>query len=624
MAIRVAMTGLALLAASQAWAQEDRIFASGIEPGLAIHGRAYWPDGLARAVVVAHVGAHTASTSAGADGRYGLVVEYRHIQGTPLVQLQAGGIGSQANIRYVGQLGRIDRLLDAAGEAGVLTVAEEAFVNLTPYSTAVSAYLWAHAGFGPVSSQDEFERAIRSQQLDHVHELATAVALVAQGALPLPAGSDDTWQTLSSLAGSQRLYGDYKDLLWSVSCLSQPGHPVCNLEALRTDPVILPPAQPVAGQIYLTSDGGFDHFAGRVGDAFVVDDDGAAFQSMMDMSPTLATVDVDVQGDGRYRLHHQDGSPLQVSQNYPIIDGQQVLELREILDVRLRFSHTAGNLVFAAATNRTRLWYPDNPEIPEVIREPAMPWPHIVTGNPLPAAQRPDLAPLAHGRWLMTLPLGTVMISLDADIHAFGSTGGSTERGGHAFTLLGQEADRFTLDYGDRIVQVRLLNQDQPGIWRTALTITRGSDTTAASGILMQVDAPQPAWTAGTVPGLYRSRVNGQWCDGPYADLELHFSQGICIGSREWFGFQLDPGGTGIQDPNNTGVPVQWSLPGGANPGRLHINRYAGATLTASRGWEVVKQVGNRYWVLENLPLGVVAGPAEFAPSNRVLAYDRQ
>ncbi len=77
-------------------------------------------------------------------------------------------------------------------------------------------------------------------------------------------------------------------------------------------------------------------------------------------------------------------------------------------------------------------------------------------------------------------------------------------------------------------------------------------------------------------------------------------------------------------NPNNTGLPAQWSLPGGADVGRLHINRYSGATIAATRGWQVVKQVVNRQWLMKNMALIGLTESADIVPTNRVLAYDRQ
>lgn len=605
-------------------AHADTIFHSGIEPGLTIDGRVYWPGPIAGAVVTARFGDQLATTSSRADGRFGLVIEHRHVSGTPLVELTARGTGTQAHIEYAGQLGPFDRLLTAAGSDEVLDIDEEAFANLTPYSTAVSAFMRAENGHLPLQSLAAFERSARSQQTVHIADMVNAIAFAAQGDLPLPAGYDTTWAALTDMAGTQQLYADWYTALYATSCSSQPDAPICTIFSdLVGNSTVFPPGQPVPGLRYAVSNGGgFGFEAGKPVTVFVFAGDTGSFWNQ---GEGPITFDVEVQGDGRSLLTRQDGQPFTTIETWRYINGQQVRSLIETVSYTVRFDRSAGNLAAYSLSPRMRYRYPDNPEIPTEYLPEQGALPQVSLGNPLPASQSGNRGPLAGKRWLASTPFdyGTGFAgALAADIHGVGTSAGITERGGLSFTVPSESADDFTLDYGDVQVVTRLVNEDYPGLWRTELSITSVTGTAYASGILVQVDAPQMAWSAANVPGLYRSRINGHICDGPWGDIDVLWEYGNCAGTQGWFGFQLNADGTGIQAPNTSPAAVTWTLPGGVDAGRLRIDRMSGATLTQSRGWEVIKVVGDRYWIIENLVQG--SSPATFQPSSRVYVMEQQ
>lgn len=604
-------------------AHADTIFHSGIEPGLTIDGRVYWPGPIAGAVVTARFGDQIATTSSRTDGRFGLVIEHRHVSGTPLVELTARGTGTQAHIEYAGQLGPFDRLLTAAGADEILDIDEEAFANLTPYSTAVSAFMRAENGHLPLQSLAAFERSARSQQTVHIADMVKAIAFAAQGDLPLPAGYDTTWAALTDMAGTQQLYADWYTALYATSCSSQPDAPICTIFSdLVGNSTVFPPGQPVPGLRYAVSNGGGFGFESA---AFVqtLSIDGSTGSSWNQFGDGPFAIEANLEGDGRYLLTRQDGEPFSTIEFWRYINGQQVRTLMETESYTVRFDRSAGNLAAYSLSGRMRYRYPDNPEIPTEFLPEQGALPQVSLGNPLPASQSGNRGPLAGKRWLASIPSpGSINSGLDADIHAVNAGGGVTERGSRAFTVPSESADDFTLDYGDVQVVTRLVNEDYPGLWRTELSITSVTGTAYASGILVQVDAPQMAWSAANVPGLYRSRINGHTCNGPWGDIDVLWEYGGCAGTQGWFGFQLNADGTGIQAPNTSPAAVTWTLPGGVDAGRLRIDRMSGATLTQSRGWEVIKVVGDRYWIIENLVQG--SSPATFQPSSRVYVMERQ
>ena len=606
-------------------AHADTIFHSGIEPGLTIDGRVYWPGPIAGAVVTARFGDQLATTSSRADGRFGLVIEHRHVSGTPLVELTARGTGTQAHIEYAGQLGPFDRLLTAAGSDEVLDIDEEAFAHLTPYSTAVSAFMRAENGHLPLQSLAAFERSARSQQVEHVFDIAPAIAFAAQGDLSLPAGYDTTWAAVTDMAGTQQLYADWYTALYATNCSSQPDAPICTIFSdLAGNSTVFPPGQPVPGLRYAVSNGGGYGFesAGFM-ETLVTDGSTGAYWNRFGDGPFA--IDASIESDGRYLFTRQDGEPFSTMETWRYINGQQVRTLIETVSLLVRFDRSVGNLAAYSQSSAIRYRHPDNPEIP-TEHLPAQPTlPQVSIGNALADSQSGLRGPLAGSRWLVSVPTagsGGPAYWLDADIHPVTGSNGVTERGGRAFTVLDEGADDFTLDYGDFLMSTRLANEDYPGIWRTEVRITSADGTAYASGILIKVDAPQMAWSAANVPGLYRSRINGHTCDGPWGDIDVLWEYGTCAGTQGWFGFQLNADGTGIQAPNTSPAAVTWALPGGVDAGRLRIDRMSGTTLVQSRGWEVIKVVGDRYWIIENLVQG--SSPATFQPSSRVYVMEQQ
>lgn len=630
------LSGLAFvflgLASTSVQANDDSIFHSGTEPGLRIDGRVYWPGPIANAIVTAQLnGQPSASTSSRPDGTYGLVIEYRHVTGSPLVELRAIGTGSRAHIQYAGQLGPFDRIQAAAGSDETLTLNEEAFVNLTPYSTAVTAHMRAGSGFNAVTNASSFDHAARSLQWVYSNELTVGLALAAQGDLALPAGSVTTWDALTSLASTQQFYADHMNMAIAASgCSASPAtHPYCIvMDTLPSDPNVFPHSVPAAGTVHSNALG-YRYWGGHLDTAFEVNGASGRYQPSGVLDAVMATVDVTEEPNGVFKLHHTDNSPISSYETYVFVNGNQVLRVVESLSVRVRLSRSAGNLQSFATANQVRWRHPNNPEIPDTLLPVRLGLPAISTASPPPADQLAGLGPLAGRRWLISTPFfAAATPSLTADIHAFGSSGGTTERGLINFSLVEQHSDRFVLSYGSKTVTTRLINQDRPDVWRTQVTIEDNGNEQIASGILMAVDDPQPAWTTASAPGLYRSYVNGQFCDGPYGDIELLYANGFCMSTQStWFGFQLNTDGTAVQDPLNFPTPHVWSLPTSPNSGRLYLNRYSGVNLIRSRGWEIIRQDGDQYWVLENYDIASgppLPGPANFLPTERVIQYVRQ
>lgn len=596
--------------------QGDVIFNSGIEPGLTIRGVAIAPAPMQRAVIQARFGESIATTSANANGEYGLVLEHRHVAGEPLVELRAFGAGEQSHIEWAAQLGPFDRLVAAAGDS-VLDVSEEAFVTLSARSTAVTASMWAENGFAPLVDADMFDHAARSQQRA-VRDITHALALVGSGQMALPEGTATTWNAVDNLVDSQRLYAAYDNAFPDTPCHVSPSQPFCQaIAALVHDTRVFPLVTPDPDEIHAVSFG-YDYWGGSVAAAVRIVGDVGEWHGTGDGSYFQPVV-VSTDPDGTLSVARSDGEPLASVITYMYVGGQQVLTHIETTSVRHRFSRGVGGLTEFNFAETVRYRYPNNPELPDATDQYPLNFPYLSTANRNPDALAGALGTLANRRWLLSTPFMPTASPQGfgqraADIHAFAVAGGVTERGGVTFSLLQQDGDTFTLRYGDTDVETRLVNQEHPGAWRTVSRASGPDGDQVFTGMLMEIQAP-PVWSMANAPGTFLSLINAHTCDGPYASLSDLSPYSLCMNLR----IVLNPDGTADQG----GLPAQWALAGGADAGRLRINRYSGANLSQSRGWEIAKVAGDRIWMIETMQAGT-GNEATFVPTERIISYLRQ
>lgn len=623
------LAALPLMLSAAVNAQDDAVFGSGFESGLRIDGLTTYPAPLAGASVQLHVGERLVGTQTAADGSYHLFVESRHLVGSSFAELRVQGSGDQAFIEWVGLIGPADRLLDAAQGTGVVDAEAIPFVNLGPWSTAVSAAMLADNGYLDIADADDFERMARAWQPVQVGVLARSLVLVAQGAMSLPDDSATTWQALTELAPTQVLFADYQSLAAASDCVADPQTPLCQMLAQFPDnPDIFPLQQPESGRLYATALGYDYSGSGAPSTSLRLADGQWWYQGSQGAGP-LAPVDAEVLSNGGVRLHHDDGSALYVTPSTTYIGGQPVAREFRVMSETVRFSAGIDGLLQMSVA-RAAVWhYPDNPELPDQPVDTPMATPVLDASNPLPDAQLLPANAFADGRWLLATPFLTtdpqsqgfpdqVML----DIHAFSGSTGVTERGGHEFTLVEQTGDGYRIDYDDESLVLRLVNQDLPGVWRALAEITSPTQTRIVKTMVLAVDAPQPAWTAGNAPGVYQSYINGHDCDGPYWQIAALTPAPFCGPPAVLF--TLNAGGTGtFSGPPASSTPLTWELAVGADAGRLRINRNLG-TLNPfqTRGWEIVKQIGDRLWIMEDLR-GSVDGttppdPVQFLPTGRV------
>ncbi len=144
---------------------------------------------LAGASVVATVGGTAQpAVTAGTDGGYRIVV--RTADPAAFVSVQATGAGAQASVVLATLLGDARDAAVAAGAAGAAT-------DVTHLSTAQAVLTEQALGHAPNSSAD-ITAAQGKVSATQLVELATAVKLVADNGVALPAGSADTLALLRS------------------------------------------------------------------------------------------------------------------------------------------------------------------------------------------------------------------------------------------------------------------------------------------------------------------------------------------------------------------------------------------------------------------------------------------
>lgn len=168
---------------------EDGVTATGtvtLKINAAVTLKGVVSDGpIANALVTAKVGTQSFSTTADAQGAYTLAVQ----TATPgeAVQLSATGVGAQAKVTLTATLGDLASLSKQADKTGV-----RAGTAISHYSTALAALLTeANANQAPATAARvaELNRNVSPEQL---LELATAIKLVVDKGVALPAGVADT------------------------------------------------------------------------------------------------------------------------------------------------------------------------------------------------------------------------------------------------------------------------------------------------------------------------------------------------------------------------------------------------------------------------------------------------
>lgn len=610
---------LAALAATALPVQAgDALFNSGLEPGLVIQGHTVYAPRLPGGIVRARAGAHEVAVAIRADGGYALVLEERHLGADPTVLLTARGDDDLAHVVWAGQLGPASRL-EAAAADGILVAAEEPLANLGPWSTAASAAMWAGNGFVPIQDGVAYEREIRRLS-SATFEVAPALALVARGALALPAGHDDTWTLLSTLAGAQALVAAYRELEAQTSCTDTPAAPLCEVRAtLAFDQEAFPAMAPLPGVGHGPT---FprQQVPGRQGLATLAP--GGTGELLGIGGVAVQPVVWQATAEGRWRVSRPDSQPLVARTQFVFIPGtgQIPRELRTVA-MHLRLAAGPGGLPMSSWADEIEYSHPDHPQVPGGSFPPGPGWVYPDASQVLPPALQAQV-PALQGRLLLPVPQVSPDPSLSGsiayayDILDFQS--GMAQRSGESFTVSAQPAaDRFSLAFpGGRNAHYQVVSEDGPESWRVLMRVDAAVDKDHAQGIALVVDSPPSAFTGANVPGAWRFELNASTCRGAWGEIGALDPFNFC--GPPYFGFQFDPGGTGT---GLTGGQITWQVLGGGNAGRLELTRLSGANATQRRGYEIIQDRGGRRWALENWSNQVgdpVPPMTAFVPTHRL------
>ncbi|MCQ4164593.1 hypothetical protein [Tahibacter harae] len=606
------LSWLASTAAAQTPA--DRIYQSGFEAAFTIAGHIGYPTPLAGATVEAHAGNQVAATLSAADGTYRLAIEYRHLTPDTLIDLVGFGRGARSSEVWAGALGPYSRLQVLAG-GNTLSDSQEAFARLGPYSTAVSAALRGFNGFQRITDPLLFERAARASAPDRY--LVYGLALIANGTITLPAGAANTFAAVLSPAPARAMYTDVAGQD-TAPCTQASDSPVCALRAtLALDAAVMPTAALTPGVSYMPflPYGGSLNTTAEAAVAYRISNGSSGLIFYKSAQGLAANVSSDAQG--RLTLARSDGLPLDSTTSTVLIGNVQVQQTREVLSLVVRPSPGPGGVMRHAYAFNVRLLYPNNPEIP-TQQQPAMMNPPLEVAAddlvlpPLLQASAPNLVngdyllPLAIDLGVPADPFGT---RFGYDRHQFTGSNGAALRRGQSFTWNSPGAGRFSLLYGNTQASLRLLNEEEPGVWRVLLRSQNAGQEIWLTGVLMAHDGA--GWSAGSPPASYLADINGQVCSTPYGALNGDVSFGVC---EPLFGWVFNPNNT--LDRLDTPGWGNWAYATGADTGRLLMNRGNG---TQRRGWEQVRLASGRGFVLENVTNGNPAPAISFAPTGRLV-----
>ncbi len=593
----------------QAQVKSDRVFHSGVEPAFVVAGNIGYPAPLAGATIEALAGNYVATTLSAADGSYRVHLETRYLAGDPLIELVGYGNGTRTLEVWAGALGPLLRL-QSLGSAGGVSDSQEAFARLGPYSTASTAALYGFNGFARITDAATFQRATRASAPNPY--LVFGLALIATGNLVLPVTTTNTFAAVLAPAPAQQLYGDV-DQLNTIPCTQPADSAYCGVAlTLPVDATAVPVAAVAPGITYApyiayTSvlDSSLEsqlayQVQGTSGSVYF----GAAV-------PAASTASANAQGG--FDLARSDGLPYSSRTYFSIVNGNQVRTVSDTVGIRVRPSYGPGGIARHATGFTQRISYPDNPEIPSRVQPANLSLPTDTAGEALHPLLAGSLPNLASGSFVMALPedLGASAGGIEArfgyDIHDFATSTGTTRRRARSLSW-SASGNQVNLTYGATQATLQLVNEEEPGVWRSVTRLQATGQDIILVGLTMRADVV--GWSAAAPPTAYQSRVNGQICGSPYGDLDQFASDAVC----STFGWIMQPGG--VMDRIDQAGWGTWSYATAPHAGKL---LFQNNSTTQKRGWERVRYAQGSGYVLENFVIGSPAPAITFAPTSRLV-----
>ena len=576
----------------------DEIFNSGLEPGIALRGTAGYPAPLANATVELHLGSYVATTQTKADGTYSLLVESQHFTPITIAELVVFGHGADVAKVWASPLGPSDRL-QALATGGIVTFADEPFLNLNPRTTALAGALRAYNGFAPITDKATFYKAARSYQ-DYVQDLTYALAMVGRGDQALPAGAANTFAAVASLANSQQLYADERNLA-NKNCSSTPTAPFCVVQAsLPTDPTIIPVYPWNDGRTYLFGMSGFDNSIEQPN----VARPHAGTADFLRSDGTFVTTNSALQADGSYLLTLPGNATIISGDNLQNVSPYgQVHVHDEAFAIHVRSVRGPAGQTEGQGFADHRVTYPDNPEIqPQpVYYSDVYGLPRYAGNDALPPELAADVPTIASHNFVLVSPFAVPVTSggfespYGYDVYTFGASSGSTERQGKSYTFSVAGPASFSMNFAadSTTAEVQFINEESPGIWLVSLHATGSSSEQFFESLLMETTGAVGGFTGVNTlsSNSYAADGNGPTCDGPYATLGALAGDPNGCGPP-YFGWIFNSPSAFVNKLKNNAFWGEWQLPEACGRLLFAMPGFSASTIQQIRGWELVRSDG--------------------------------
>jgi hypothetical protein len=596
----------------------ERVFSAGFEDRLVINGSAGYSVPLAGAEVELRFGEQVNVARAREDGSFSAAVELDQLTRETILELTARGSGAQSSTVWASPLGPAGRLLDLAGPSRIVDPAVDPYARLSPRTTVDAAVMRTTHG-SLIMEPADFYRAAR-QRSTATRQLMAALSLVEAGYLALPDGVADTWAAVADPVAARALRDAYRDLFWQ---LPDGAHNL--VDRLPTDPVMFPAALWQTGHVYSRHPALQDVPTGGYGFTLLASGDGQVI--LNDEAQEAPVVEVQSGDQNDHVFRRFDGSAFRVFESWPFVNGEQVRELQEVLELRARLVQGPGGLLEIQERQLLRLSYPDNPDLQPVIRDSGYGLSLNAMGGDAPQGALPTLPAFSNGQFVLPTPIlqandvangqwGGAIV----DIHAFAPGSGTTDRLGLPFSWSVQtDESRLALTMDGWDIDLEFTSADEPAAWSVRLDARKGARRALLTRTVLEVTSGL-AWTAAEIPGSYHSGLYG--CHAAYSTLEY-------CQSRAPFTFLADGSMTswvGYSDLAAWDLIATWNLGTGEHAGRLLMGLDYQGTPEQRRGWQLLRQDGAYYWVLENFNYTDEedeAAPVDFGPTSRLIRYRR-
>lgn len=530
---------------------------------------------IANAQVTAKVGSQEFKTSADAQGAYSVTVQTD--KPGDAVLLSASGVGAQSAVKLQSLLGDLASLAKQADKDGVLAPAQSNATLVSHYSTALAALVSEANGNKAPDSSAALDTLARQVAPDRLMDMATAIKLVVDKGVALPAGVSDT---AALVQGPTAKYGELlaQQASGNASLLAATRKEVQAGAGLGS---VFAPSQPVAMAYYIARLGSRSMLQivyqpdGKA-EVLMSGYAGAANWSSKDGETTVTLASPYSQTG--YMNETIPGSNLQVEVRQDILGWK----LRQLAG-----SPDAGSALVSPHLRTEIMSGPNKGQISSDLWDDP---------EALSFANKAKLAPFTSdlvrvgGRYS-----GIVATADKSGADTLEITGPDTGRLLRSKTELSWRVKdgEFVLKFGnaERIYRELRHEPDLNGKYLAGVNVLEGKPTDANVELVVDAD-PGASFKADGQPF-----VNKRWKHGFADNIFYEFSSGGA-------GFQV------IVDKGvETKYPLSWSI---TAQGALRIQR--GASV---REWQLLRVNGPRLVVLEG-----VGGSATVAPNNwRVNAY---